>query len=55
MIAPDELALFHFVDSPSDAFSLLQQTIEPSGDTAKPAFAKSVTPRKSHSQSRRSR
>src|SRR5262249_51778917 len=46
MIAEEDLGLFHFVDSPSDAFSLLQRTIEPSGDSAKPAFAKSVTCRK---------
>ena len=45
MIAEQDLGLFHFVDSPQDAFSLLQRAIVPDAEPAKPSFAKSVTPR----------
>jgi uncharacterized protein (TIGR00730 family) len=46
MIAEQDLSLLHFVDSPQDAFSLLQRAIVPDAEPAKPSFAKSVTPRR---------
>jgi uncharacterized protein (TIGR00730 family) len=45
MIAQEDLALFHFADTPADALAVLQQGLGPDGDGVSPALAKSVTPR----------
>jgi uncharacterized protein (TIGR00730 family) len=46
MIAPEDLALFQFVDDPATALSLLQRALAIEPEAKTPAFAKSVTPPK---------
>lgn len=45
MISEQDLDLFRFVDSPQEAFILLQRALVVEAEPAKPSFAKSVTPR----------
>ena len=44
MIAPDDLGLFRFVDSPAAALEELQQGLVTEMEPVTPAFARSVTP-----------
>ena len=51
MISEDDLGLFHFVDDPLEALSVLQRAMVPGAEAAAPpAFAKSVTPRTADSR-----
>jgi uncharacterized protein (TIGR00730 family) len=45
MIAPQDLALFRFVDDPAAAIEMLQAELDPEPETRTPAFASSMTPR----------
>jgi uncharacterized protein (TIGR00730 family) len=45
MIAPEDLALFRFVDEPTAALKILQQELLVTPELRTPAFARSVTPR----------
>jgi uncharacterized protein (TIGR00730 family) len=45
MIHETDLQLFHFVDDPTTAMSLLRQTLSPEPQPGRPDFAKSVIPR----------
>jgi uncharacterized protein (TIGR00730 family) len=44
MIAPEDLALFQFVDDPAAALRVLQAELSEEPEAKTPAFAKSVTP-----------
>jgi len=44
MIAPRDLGLFHFADTPGDALAALQRNLGVNGGEASPALARSVTP-----------
>jgi len=44
MISPEDLELFHVVDSPAEALELLKRGLAPETDSAGPAIARSITP-----------
>jgi uncharacterized protein (TIGR00730 family) len=44
MISPEDLELFHIVDSPAEALELLKRGLGPETDSAGPAIARSITP-----------
>jgi uncharacterized protein (TIGR00730 family) len=44
MIAPEDLALFQFVDDPASALRILQKELVVTPEVKTPAFARSVTP-----------
>ena len=43
-ISPEDLGLFHFVDTPAEAMALLQARLPFDSDQTTPAFARSRTP-----------
>ncbi|HET7226723.1 MAG TPA: TIGR00730 family Rossman fold protein [Candidatus Eisenbacteria bacterium] len=47
-IAPADLELFHFVDSPAAAFAMLEHSLAPAFEHPGPRIAKSVTPANAH-------
>ena len=44
MISPEDLSLFHFVDTPAEALDVLQRHLVVETETAAPAIAPSATP-----------
>ncbi len=44
VVAPADLELFHFADSPEEALAALRQSITPEPEPSTPAFADSATP-----------
>jgi len=44
MIHPDDLALFHYVDEPEQAFEVLRASLVPETDDRTPAIARSTAP-----------
>jgi uncharacterized protein (TIGR00730 family) len=54
MIAEQDLKLFQFVDTPSEALAVLQQRLGEDGETPGPAIAHSRTPDQSQEPGRRS-
>lgn len=53
MIAPGDLQLIRYVDSPAEALAALQERLGDDDDGASPALAKSVTTRRTHAQGTR--
>jgi uncharacterized protein (TIGR00730 family) len=44
MIAPEDLGLFRFVDTPAEALEALQKSMQPEPECGTPAMARSITP-----------